>query len=66
LEPTVEGYDILLLLGCSVAVQLLGLMKPPGRAFDAHDNGMMYHPVDNGCGDDRISEIITQFLKIYV
>ena len=41
-------------------------MKPPGRAFDAHDNGMMYHSVDNGGGDDRISEIISQFLKIYI
>lgn len=65
METTVERYDILL-LACGMAVQLLGLMKPPGRAFDAQDNGMMYHPVDNSGGDDRITQIISQFLKINI
>jgi hypothetical protein len=39
----------------SGGIELFGFMKAPGRAFDAEDDGMIDHTVDDGRGDDRIT-----------
>jgi hypothetical protein len=41
-------------------------MQSPGGAIDVNDDGMMDHPVDGGCGNDRIAKIIAEFFKIDV
>ena len=30
------------------------------------DNGMMHHPIDNGGGDNGVSEVIAQVLEVNV
>jgi hypothetical protein len=39
-------------------------MHPPTRTVDVDDDGVMNHAVNDGGGDDGISQIIAQLFKI--
>jgi hypothetical protein len=41
-------------------------VQAPRWALDGNDDGMMDHPIDGGGGDDRVAEIISEFLEIDV
>ena len=41
-------------------------MHSPTGSLDMEDNGMMDHAIDDGGGDDRVSEVIAEVLKVNV
>ena len=56
------------LLGClsGLGIQLLRFVKTPAGPLDIENDGMMHHPFDEGGGDHRVTEIISEFPEINV
>jgi hypothetical protein len=39
-------------------------VKPPGRPFDADDDGVVYHPVHRCRGDHRVPEVVAELGEV--
>ena len=48
------------------SVQQFGFVDPPGWPLNADDDGVVYHSVHRGNGDDRVAEIIAELFKVNV